>query len=74
MMKTNVVKKTKAGDEMRFKLENNNLMVCYKPINDEYVLVIELVEKNILTNHEIEILTEGSEEFGLRLVFKPNLI
>ena len=69
-----VVKKTKYGEEIRFKLENEKLMVLYKAVFDNYVLITEFVEKNILTSHEIDVLIDGSEEFGLRLIFKPTLI
>jgi hypothetical protein len=73
-MTKRVVKKTQYGEEIHFKLENDKLMVLYKAVFDDYVLITEFVEKNILTNHEIDVLIEGSEEFGLRLIFKPTLI
>jgi hypothetical protein len=38
------------------------------------MFLTEFVEKNILSRHEIDVLTSGSEEFGLRLIFKPTLI
>jgi hypothetical protein len=69
-----VVKKTQYGEYIHFKLENDKLMVLYKAVFDNYVLITEFVEKNILTSHEIDVLIEGSEEFGLRLIFKPTLI
>ena len=69
-----VIKKTKYGEEIHFKLENEKLMVLYKAVFDNYVFITEFVEKNILTSHEIDVLIEGSEEFGLRLIFKPTLI
>lgn len=69
-----IVKKTQYGDEIHFKMENNNLMVLYKAVYKDYILLTELIEKNILTKHEIAVLTDGSAEFGLRLIFKPTLI
>ena len=73
-MTKRVVKKTQYGEEIHFKLENEKLMVLYKAVFDNYVLITEFVEKNILTSHEIDVLIDGSEEFGLRLIFKPTLI
>lgn len=73
-MTKRVVKKTQYGEEIHFKLENDKLMVLYKAVFDNYVLITEFIEKNILTSHEIDVLIEGSEEFGLRLIFKPTLI
>ena len=69
-----IVKKTQYGDEILFKMENGILMVLYKSVCDKYVPMIEFVERNILSRHEIDVLTDGSEEFGLRLIFKPTLI
>ncbi len=73
-MITHIVKKTQYGDEIHFKMQGNNLMVLYKSVADGYMSLTEFVEKHILTKHEIAVLTEGSEEFGLRLIFKPTLI
>lgn len=73
-MSKTVVKRTRYGHDIHFKIINDNLMVLYKQMNDNYVPLTTFVEQNILTKHEIEILTEGSEEFGLRLIFKPTLI
>jgi hypothetical protein len=73
-MTTHIVKKTQYGDEIHFKMQGNNLMVLYKAVADNYMLLTEFVEKNILSRHEIDVLTSGSEEFGLRLIFKPTLI
>ena len=73
-MTKRVVKKTQYGEEIHFKLENGSLMVLYKFHQDEYVLLTKFVEKHILTKHEISVLTDGPEEFGLRLIFKPILI
>lgn len=73
-MEKHIVKKTQYGDEIHFKMQGNNLMVLYKAVADGYMLLTEFVEKNILTKHEIAVLTDGSEEFGLRLIFKPTLI
>jgi hypothetical protein len=73
-MLTSTVKRTDYGDNIYFKMENNKLMVLYKPVCNNYVSITEFVEKNILSNHEISVLTRGCEEFGLRLIFKPTLI
>jgi hypothetical protein len=69
-----IVKKTQHGDDIFFKMENDKLMVLYKAVCNKYVLMTEFVENNILSRHEIDVLTNGSEEFGLRLIFKPTLI
>lgn len=73
-MTKHIVKKTQYGDEIHFKMENGNLMVLYKAVYKDYMLLTEFIEKNILTKHEVSVLTDGSEEFGLRLIFKPTLI
>ena len=73
-MTKHIVKKTQYGEDIHFKLENGNLMVLYKFHHNEYMLLTTFVEKHILTKHEIAVLTDGSEEFGLRLIFKPTLI
>ena len=67
-MTKHIVKKTQYGDEIHFKMENGSLMVLYKALHKEFI------EKFILTKHEVSVLTDGSEEFGLRLIFKPTLI
>ena len=73
-MTKRVLKKTQYGEEIQFKMENDKLMVLYKSVCNKYVLITEFVENNILSRHEIDVLTNGSEEFGLRLIFKPTLI
>lgn len=73
-MTKHIVKKTQYGEDIHFKLENDNLMVLYKFYHNQYMLLTKFVEKFILTKHEIAVLTDGSEEFGLRLIFKPTLI
>lgn len=73
-MLKHIVRKTQYGDDIFFKMENGKLMVLYKAVCNKYVLITEFVENNILSRHEIDVLTDGSEEFGLRLIFKPTLI
>lgn len=73
-MTKHIVKKTQYGDEIHFKMENGSLMVLYKAVHKDYTLLTEFIEKFILTKHEVSVLTDGSEEFGLRLIFKPTLI
>lgn len=73
-MLTRTVKRTDYGDEIHFKMENNKLMVLYKAVYNDYMLITDFVEKNILSRHEISVLTKGCEEFGLRLIFKPTLV
>lgn len=73
-MLKSTIKRTDYGDEIRFKMENNKLMVLYKAVCGDYMLITEFVEKNILSRHEISVLTKGCEEFGLRLIFKPTLV
>lgn len=69
-----IVIKTKHGDDIHFKMENNNLMVFYKAVYKDFMLLTEFIENNILSKYELEILAEGSMKFGLRLIFKPTLI
>ena len=59
-MTKHIVKKTQYGDEIHFKLENGNLMVLYKAVHKDYMLLTEFIEKNILTKHEVSLLTDGN--------------
>lgn len=78
---SSIVQKTFYDDEkhtnenMFFKVENNVLLVFYKKFKNGYIPVLELLKKeNQLSKKEIDVITEGAEEYGLRPIFKPTLI
>lgn len=69
-----ITKKTKHNTEFNLKLDNDKVMVKFKPtFTHDYIMVTEFLEKHRLTDHEKIVLMDGVYDLGFMLSYKPIL-